>query len=253
MSLFPKNQPGGFAQPNTETLQESYIKFYSHRIGRELELLRYGHWGYPILLFPTSMGRFFENKDFKLIESVQWFVDTGKIKLYCIDSIDNDSFYAKHLHPSVRIYNHICYDRMLNEELVPWIQNECGVDKIGVAGCSFGGYQALNFAFKHPEKVAYLFSMGGAFDIKGHLNGYYDENVFFNNPPDFMPDAHNDHFCDMKIVLGTGEHDFCRGDNEWMSQILHKKGIKHWLDIRPYANHDWPVWRGMFPDYVSRI
>ncbi|MCS6821903.1 MAG: alpha/beta hydrolase-fold protein [Microscillaceae bacterium] len=234
-------------------MQESYHRFYSHRLGREISMLVFGHWGYPVLIFPTSRGRYYEAKDFKLVESARWFIETGKIKLYCIDSIDVDSWYAYHLHPAVRVYNHTCYDRMLNEELVPAIQWECNTSKIGVAGCSFGGYHAVNFAFKHPEKVGYLFSMGGAFDIKGFLHGYYDENVYFNNPVDFIPNAFNEHFYRMGIVLGTSEYDICRGDNEYLSHILHQKGIPHWLDIRPLANHDWPIWREMFPHYLSQI
>ena len=234
-------------------MHESYHKTYSPALGRDIEYLVFGHWGYPFILFPTSMGRYYENKDFKLVESARHFVESGKIKLYCIDSIDADSWYAKHLHPGQRVYHHALYDRMLHEEFVPRIRSECQVDKIGVAGCSFGGYHALNFAFRHPEQVAYLFSMGGAFDIKQHLNGYYDEQVYFHCPPDFIPDAQSSHFHDMKIVLGTSEHDFCKGENEWMSHLLHAKGIAHWLDIRPYADHDWPIWREMFPDYLSRV
>jgi esterase/lipase superfamily enzyme len=234
-------------------VHESYHKTYSPALGRDIEYLVFGHWGYPFILFPTSMGRYYENKDFKLVESARHFVESGKIKLYCIDSIDADSWYAKHLHPGQRVYHHALYDRMLHEEFVPRIRSECQVDKIGVAGCSFGGYHALNFAFRHPEQVAYLFSMGGAFDIKQHLNGHYDEQVYFHCPPDFIPDAQSPHFHDMKIVLGTSEHDFCKGENEWMSHLLHAKGIAHWLDIRPYADHDWPIWREMFPDYLSRV
>jgi esterase/lipase superfamily enzyme len=36
-----------------------------------------------------------------------------------------------------------------------------------------------------------------------------------------------------------------------MSGILHNKGIRHWLDIRPNGTHDWPIWRDMFPHYIS--
>ncbi len=234
-------------------MHETYHRMHSQVMGREIEYLVFGNWGYPIVVFPTSMGRYFENKDFKLVESARWFVESGKIKIFCIDSIDKESWYAKSLHPSHRVYNHTLYDRMLHEEFIPRVKSECNVEKVGVAGCSFGGYQALNFAFRHPEQVAYLFSMGGAFDVKAHLGGYHDENVYFNCPPDFMPDAHNDHFYQMKIVLGTSEHDFCKGENERMSGILHQKGIQHWLDVRPGATHDWPVWREMFPDYLSQI
>jgi esterase/lipase superfamily enzyme len=234
-------------------MQEDYHKFYSPSLGRDIEMLTFGHWGYPIIVFPTSMGRYYENRDFKLVESARWFIENGKIKLYCIDGIDRDSWYAKHLHPSLRVLNHICYDKMLNEELIQAIRYQCKVDKVGVAGCSFGGYQALNFAFKHPDKVAYLFSMSGSFNIKSFLDGYYDDNVYFNNPVDFIQNEEGWRYGHMKIVLGTSEHDICRGDNEAMSHLLHQKGINHWLDMRPFANHDWPVWREMFPHYLSMI
>ena len=212
-----------------------------------------GDYGYPIIVFPTSNGRYFEARDFHLADSIRWFIENKLIKLVCIDSGDKWSWYAKHLHPATRLHNHNLYDRMISEELVPRFQHECQVDKVGVAGCSLGGYQALNFAFRHPEQVAHLFSMGAAFDIRMFLNGYYDDQAYFNNPPDFMPSAQNDNFYKMNIILGTAEHDFCKDSNYQMAGILASKHIPHRLDVRPYGTHDWPVWREMFPEYVSSI
>ncbi|WP_045688658.1 esterase family protein [Hymenobacter sp. AT01-02] len=232
-------------------MQEAYRPFYSPTLGHDVEMLVFGDVGYPIVVFPSSRGRYYEAKDFKLVEAVQWFIDNQKVKLYCIDSVDAHTWYAKHLHPAERVQNHIRYDHMLSNELVPMLQQECHVDKIGVAGCSFGGYHALNFAFRHPEQVAYLFSMGAAFDMRQFMDGYYDENLYFNNPPDFMPNAENEHFHQMNIVLGTAEYDFCKEANYQMSEILNNKGIRHWLDVRPHGTHDWPVWREMFPHYLS--
>jgi esterase/lipase superfamily enzyme len=57
----------------------------------------------------------------------------------------------------------------------------------------------------------------------------------------------------MYVVLGTGEHDICKQANIDMHQLLNHKGIANWLDIRQGANHDWPVWREMFPHYLSLI
>ena len=58
-------------------------------------MLIFGHSGYPLVIFPTTMGRYFESKDFKLIESVRWFLEQGKVKIYCPDSIDRHSWYNK--------------------------------------------------------------------------------------------------------------------------------------------------------------
>lgn len=233
-------------------LHEEYRRLYSQHLGTELEMLVIGDYGYPLLLFPTSNGRYYEAKDFHLVDTVRWFIENRLLKLICIDSGDKWSWYAKHLHPGTRVHNHGLYDRMVSDELVPRLQQECQVDKIGVAGCSLGGYQALNFAFRHPNQVAHMFSMGAAFDIRMFLDGHYDEQAYFHNPLDYMPNAQDDNFYRMNIVLGTAEHDFCKDSNYKMSGILAHKHIPHRLDVRP-GTHDWPEWRGMFPDYVSTI
>lgn len=232
---------------------EAYKKWYSHHLESEMELLIFGHSGYPILLFPTSMGRYYENKDFGLIESARDFIETGKVKIYCPDSIDKSSWYNKDIHPAERIRNHIWYDNHLLNEIVPLAQHETGHTKIITAGCSFGGYHAANFAFRHPWLVSHLFSMSGVFDIRGQLDGFYNDDVYFNNPVDFLPNDQNRELWKMNIILGAADRDICRHDNERLSQILNEKDINHWLDIRPDSDHDWPVWRQMFPAYLSKI
>ena len=95
--------------------------------------------------------------------------------------------------------------------------------------------------------------MGAAFDIRDQLDGYYDDNVYFNNPPDFIPNAQNGFYDDLHVVLGTGTNDMCWNANERLAGVLRAKRINHWLDVRQGANHDWPVWREMFPHYLSLI
>jgi esterase/lipase superfamily enzyme len=199
------------------------------------------------------MGHYYENKDFKLIDSVNWFLDEGLVKIYCVDGIDEVSWYNRNIHPADRAKNHNWYDQMLYHELVPLAQRETGVGRVATAGCSFGGYHATNFAFKHPDVVKYVFNMGAAFDIRDQVDGHYDDHVYFNNPMDFIPNAQSDYFWDMFVVLGTGTRDMCWNANERMAEILRNKGINHWLDVRKDAEHDWPVWKQMFPHYLSLI
>ncbi len=234
-------------------MQEQHIRFYSHHVGRDIEMLVFGDRGYPVVLFPTTMGRYYECKDFLLLDSVRWYIEQGLVQIYCPDSINSESWYNKQLHPADKVRNHIQYDRFLSEELVPQLQAKSGTGKVAVAGPSFGGYHAANFAFRHPSQVSHLFSMSGAFDIKSFLDGHYDENAYFNNPIDYLPDANDPHLWQMNIVLGTSEWDICLEPNQRMSGILHGKGINHWLDIRGWVKHDWPLWREMFPHYLSLL
>lgn len=234
-------------------MQEQYVKWYSPNLGRDFDMEIFGTNGYPLLLFPTSMGRYYQNKDFKLIESIEWFINTEKIQVFCPDGIDEDSWYNSRIHPAERVANHLRYEQLIREEIVERIRQNSPSKRIAIGGCSFGGYHATNFAFRHPNLVNYLFSMAGAFDIRSRVSGHYDDQVYYNNPPDFLPDLQDPYLWQMGIVLGTSEFDMCRDANYQLSDILHKKGVDHWLDDRPNAVHDWPVWRQMLPDYVSLI
>lgn len=234
-------------------LAEEYHKWHSPVIGRDFEMLVFGQSGYPVILFPTSKGTYYQNKDQGLIESARWFLENNKVKIYCPDSLDAWSWYNKSIPPGQRAYNHTLYDRLIMEEVVSRAQNETGYRRVAFAGCSFGGYHAANFSFRHPETTGYCFSLSGVFDIRSFVEGYYDDNVYFNNPVDFLPDDSDSALWNMGIVLGTAERDICRAQNEAMSGLLGHKGISHWLDIRPDRDHDWPVWKEQFPHYLSRL
>lgn len=232
-------------------MKEQHHKWYSPNLGKDIEMSVFGHSGYPVIIFPTTMGRFYEAKDFKLIESAKWFVEQGMVTLYCPDSVNELSWYNKGIHPAEKVKNHIWYDKAIMEELVERVRWNTPAGKVAVAGCSFGGYHAANFAFRHPEVVSHMISMSGAFSITSFMDGYYDDNVYFNNPVDFLNNADNPALWNMKIILGTSEWDICRPSNQELSGILNKKNITHWYDERGWQEHDWPLWREMFPHYLS--
>ncbi len=74
---------------------EQYHKWYSHNLGLDVEMLVFGDRGYPVILFPTSEGRYYQNKDEGLIDAVRWFIDEGLVKIYCPDSFDWLTWYNK--------------------------------------------------------------------------------------------------------------------------------------------------------------
>ncbi|MCB0707171.1 MAG: esterase family protein [Saprospiraceae bacterium] len=234
-------------------VKEEYFRWYSPNLSMDIEMTVYGERGYPVMIFPTTMGRYYESKDFGLIQAASWFVERGFIQLFCPDSVDKHSWYNKSIHPANRVRNHEWYDRMLVEEIVEKIRWNTQSGKVAVSGASFGGYHAANLAFRYPHLVSHLFTMSGAFDIRSFMDGYYDDHVYFNNPLDFLPGANHGDLWNMNIVLGTSEWDICLEANQKLSGILHQKGINHWLDVRGWQEHDWPLWREMFPHYLSLI
>ena len=72
----------------TLELNEEKHSWLSPALGINVDMLTFGTKGFPLILFPTSMGMHNENRDFKLVESIGWFIESGLIKVYCPDSID---------------------------------------------------------------------------------------------------------------------------------------------------------------------
>jgi esterase/lipase superfamily enzyme len=235
-------------------MTREYHKWFSPRLNRDMELLVFGHAGIPLLVFPTSMGRFYDYEDRHMLDPVRDKYENGQLQAFCVDSVDAESWYNKAVHPAQRAARHVEYDQYLVHELVPFIRARSASSELIVTGCSFGGYHSVNFALRHRDLVTGCVSMGGAFDIHQFLNGYYDENCYYNCPPDFLPNLSDSWFLDryhrMKIVLATGEADICLGENRRLSEIMTKKAIPHWLDVWGNGTgHDWPWWQQMAAKY----
>ena len=234
-------------------MKEEYFKWFSNFLQRDVQMLVFGHAGYPVVLFPTSKGSFHENRDMGLIASAQWYIEQGLIQIYCPESNDAQSFYNKSVHPHQRIEQHVAYDKMICHELVERIRLNTRVGKVVTAGCSFGGYHAANFAFRHPGYVSHMFSMSGAFSIRSFMDGYVHDDIYYNSPLEFLGALHDNELWNMDIVLGTSNWDICYDSNLKLHEVLKSRGLPHWLDVRQNRQHDWDVWKEMFPHYLSRI
>jgi esterase/lipase superfamily enzyme len=236
-------------------MKREYHRWYSPNLQRDMEMLIFGHAGLPLLVFPTSMGRFFEYEDRGMIQATTHQYDNGAIQAFCPDSVDGESWYNKSAHPADRARRHMAYESYILNEVVPLIRQINPSSTITTTGCSFGGYHAMNLALKRPDVFSKCVAMSGAFDIRSFLNGYYDDNCYFNNPVDYVPALGDgwyiDHYRDSnRFLLAVGEWDICLGENQRMAGIMQNKGIPHRLDIwGEQAIHDWPLWQRMAQAY----
>jgi esterase/lipase superfamily enzyme len=236
-------------------MNRSYHRWFSSALQRDMELLVFGHAGMPVVVFPTSMGRFFDYENRNMIGVIGDQYENGQIQAFCVDSVDAESWYNKSVHPALRAARHVQYDYYLVNELVPFVRSRNASSELAVTGCSFGGYHSVNFAFRHPQLVTQAISMGGAFDIHQFLDGYYDDNCYYNCPPDFLPNLTDpailDRYAQLRIVLATVETDICLQENLRLSYIMASKGIAHWLDVwRDGTGHDWPWWQRMAQKFL---
>ena len=235
-------------------MKREYCKWFSPSLGRDMEMLAFGHAGLPALVFPTSCGRFFEFEDRGMVAAVQHKLEHGQLQLFCLDSVDAESWYNRAVSPRWRIARHVQYEQYIMREVVPHIRAD-GSPNVAALGCSFGGYHAANIALRHPDIFTAFLSMGGAFDISDLLSGYYDEDCYFNLPTHYLPNMTDPWYLDRyrrnTYILATGIHDQCWNDNEKLAQIMRSKGIPCRLDVwGENAGHDWPWWKKMLQAYA---
>jgi len=228
-------------------MNRDYIEWHSPSLNRKMEFLWFGHAGRPVILFPTSAGKFWENEDFGLVDSVADKVDRGEIQVVCVDTVNHESWFNKRIHPADRVRRHAQYDHYLRWELIPYIENRAGMDGVIVYGASFGAYHASNFAARYPDTIGRAICFSGVYDIHDFLDGYWNDDCYFNCPVAFIPNM-NEHTCNMMStvdwIVATGEYDMLVNTNRQFAGMLGSKGIRHYLELWPgQFGHDWPWWR----------
>src|SRR5215831_16268059 len=85
-------------------MNREYHRCYSYSLERDMELLVFGHAGARVVVFPTSIGRFFQWEDFGMIAALRDQLEQGDIQLFCVDSVDGESWYARWRPPSERAW-----------------------------------------------------------------------------------------------------------------------------------------------------
>jgi len=236
-------------------MNREYHKWYSSRLGRDMEMLLFGHAGLPVLVFPSSQGRFYEFEDRGLIGAVAHKLDAGQIQLFCLDSVDAESWYNRNVPPRWRIARHMQYESYIMDEVLPLLRQKNGNPRLISLGCSFGGYHAVNIALRHPGHFTGFLSMSGAFDVSGFLHGYYDDDVYFHTPPHFLANLSDPWYYDRyrrnTYILASGWDDHCLRQSQNLARIMGEKGIPHHLYIwDSWNSHDWPTWARMMNEYL---
>lgn len=236
-------------------MRREYHRWYSHHLSRDMELLVHGHAGAPVLVFPTSKGRFFEYEDRGMVAALGDFLEQGWFQLYCVDSVDAESFYNWWTHPVNRILRHLQYEEYLLNEVLPLIRAQNPNSFLITHGCSFGAYHALNIAFRHPHFFGRVLACSGMYDMSSFFGGYYDNNIYFNTPSHFVPNLNNPHRLDalrrLDIVIAIGKDDPNIENNRALSAALWQKTIWHAFREWDGWSHDWPYWQQMVRLYIQ--
>lgn len=219
----------------------------------------YGHYGFALLMIPTAAADFLEYERFGLIESLRPFIEAGKLKLYSINSINNESWMNFGAHPLHKTYMHKQWNHYVYDEVIPFIKSDSSWETpVYACGASFGALHSSNLFFKRPDLLDGCLAMSGVYDLTEYTRGYFDEDVYYNSPMHYMPNLEDHTTLELirrsihiHLFSGSGEYEDPESARRFAG-ILYGKGITYELDIWGAEwRHDWNTWRAALPHYLS--
>ncbi|NJO02130.1 MAG: esterase family protein [Bacteroidia bacterium] len=242
-------------------MHREYHKWFSPHLQRDMELLIFGHNGARVLFFPPRIGRFYDYENWGVVEALRHPLEQGWLQLFCVDSVDQESFYCFWCQPRGRIERHLKYEQYIIQEVLPLTRQKNPNPFMMSVGCSLGAYHAINIAFRHPQYFGKVVGMSGRYDLtlstgifSNLLDGYYDEDVYFNTPCHYLPHVHDSYYLDelrrLDVTLVIGREDVFQENNQRLSQILWEKGIWHALHLWDGEAHKAYHWRKMVQLYL---
>jgi esterase/lipase superfamily enzyme len=227
-------------------------------------LVAHGHYGRPLLAFPSQQGGPGQYEDFGMVGAISGLLEAGRVKLYCVSSFDSASWHADDLPLEERARRHGVYERWIVEDVAPWIHGDCGGPaEIALTGVSFGAYHAANFALRRADLFPLAICQSGVYDVSVVGWGERGDAVYFNNPMDYVSHLHGDHLdwlrsrVSLLLLVGRGQWEDTTGALESTHRfagLLAEKGIRHELEVwGPEWPHDWPSWRAQLQAVLPRF
>ena len=225
----------------------------------------YGHWGRPVLAFPAERGDAGEFERRGMVAAVGGLLAAGRVKLYCVDSFDGESWSNRSISLEERARRHGVYENWILHEVVPFIRDDCGgAAEVITCGCSLGAYHAANFALKRADVFPLAICMSGSYDpAEWDAWGERGETAYFNNPMDYVAHLQGDHLdwlrsqLSLLLICGQGQWEDTTGalaSTRRLAELLQSKGVRCEMDLWGYdVPHDWPSWRAQLAHHLPRF
>ena len=234
--------------------------WYSDRLEQEFTVARWGHFGVPVLVFPTAGGDAEEIERNHLVDACAGLLEAGRVKIYSCDSVAGRAMATSTGTAEYRMWLLNQFHQAVRHEIVPAIHTDLGgvPQRIVTAGASIGAFNAVALLCRFPDTFEAAIGMSGTYRLQRFLEGRWSEDLFFASPLDFLPGLDGDQLEVLqhrRVILASGEgaHEDI-GESWAVADVLGKKGVPNRVDSWGVETiHDWPTWWRMLPQYLEEI
>ncbi len=240
-------------------MKRELASWFSPSLNKEMPIASYGDFGFALLLVPTAAADYLEYERFQLLNHLAEFIDAGKVKVFSIDSINNESWMNDEMDPHHKAIRQQQWNDYVFNEVIPFIRTNTSQETpIITCGASFGALHSMNLFLKRPDIIHGVIAMSGVYDLTDYTKGFFDDNVYFNSPMHYLANL-TDHTIlqnirkssHIHILTGSGAYEDPASSGKF-ARFLYDKGINYELDIWGEEwPHDWDTWRKMLPEYLG--
>lgn len=234
-------------------------QWFSHRMQQEIGLARWGHYGVPVLVFPTAGGDAEEIERNHLVAACEELIEAGRIKLYSCDSVAGQAMVAKSGSLDYRSWLLNMFHECIINEVVPAIHADLGAEmRIVTAGASIGAFNALAVMCRYPDAFRAAVCMSGTYKIERFFDGQVNDDLYFSSPVHFLPGLEGPRLDSLRhrfAIVASGQGAWEDIGESWLvGEVLGGKGVPNRVD--PWGgewDHEWPTWCQMLPLYLDEI
>lgn len=239
------------------------VTWFSERVQRMMRIKIYGHYGPSIIVFPCQNKQSDDFANYGMIETLSPWLEEGKFKLFCLDSIDGDTVSTDSWDKAHAGWLLDQYHQYVIYEVLPFIDICNGGHCLPyLMGLSMGGSHAAISFFRRPELFSGILSLSGQFDVAHFFGGYMNEDIYNNSPVHFLQNMDEGHpwiakYNEKRMIFVCGQgmyEDYVLYSNFWFKDVLKEKGINAWFDILGEDNiHDWVSWKNQMLHYLPLL
>ena len=244
----------------------TYYKEWSFHLNREMEFKVFGTGGRPFVVFPCQSGRFFDWENFGMVDTAAPWLENGRMQLFCVDSIDPESWDCPGGDPRRRVEMQERWYRYLTEEFYGRIRQLNGGQNDGrvvTTGASMGGGHAMNLYLRRPDLFNGVIALSGLYSSRMFFGDYMDDLVYLNSPIDYMRNIAPEHPY-LAMFRRANPLILCCGQGAWegdllastreLAAVLAEKGVPADVEIwGPDVSHDWFWWKKQWPLFLARV
>ncbi len=221
---------------------------------RDFDLVVYGSKGQPVIAFPEADASCVCWENNGMVAALADLIEAGTIQLFCVDSLDDESWHATGALDEYRRQNLADWFDFIEHELLAFVgTTSTSRRRPLLVGAGMGAMNVTVALLRKPAAYAGLLALSGTYDVRALVGDWAVPEWLAFSPVDLV--ANLDPASDVVKALKDGQLAFVSGQEgsetgAWSQSLLEERmaalGIDATFELWGYdVSHDWCWWQEM--------